>query len=468
MTTPIDLSTASATELATALRTGAVRSVDATAHFLDRIARGNPRVRAVVHLHKDALRRAEEADRALAAGTPLGPLHGLPMTLKDGYPVGGSRSSFGLPHFRFHRPKADCKVIARLRQTGAVILGRTAVPFACFDWQCHPPLRAECVNPLDATRTPGGSSGGAAAALAAGFTPLEIGTDLAGSIRYPAHCCGVFGLRTTVGLFPSDDMNPEGGPLLPSSISVGPMARSPEDVALLLAALLPERDPREREPGARDSLRVAVTPAVPSMPVGAGTAAVVDQFVNRARAAGHAVEVLAAPPFDFDRAFELWGLLAGYELKQTFPRPLRARAFMAVFAGWFLDYRLGRGPLSTTFRRGMLASEAEYRAGRERQQALWAELDAFFDRFDVWALPVSPGPALVRQRMGRPIAHEGRNYPYSQYLGVYQSPTAVIGTPALAAPVGTDGGLPVGMQFHARRFTDRWLVGAVSRLLAGE
>src|SRR5207253_4466223 len=142
--------------------------------------------------------------------------------------VAGLRSTFGLPHLRFYRPAADCGVVARLRRAGAVILGRTAVPFACFDWQCRPPLARECVNPLDPARTPGGSSGGAAAALAARFTPLELGTDQAGSIRYPAHCCGVFGLRTTVGLVPADDILSPGKPLFSSIISVGPMARSVE------------------------------------------------------------------------------------------------------------------------------------------------------------------------------------------------------------------------------------------------
>ena len=162
------------------------------------------------------------------------------------------RSSFGLPHLRFYRPAADCEAVARLRRAGAVILGRTAVPFACFDWQCRPPLARECVNPLDPARTPGGSSGGAAAALAARFTPLELGTDVAGSIRYPAHCCGVFGLRTTVGLVPAADIGPPPGkPLFPSVISVGPMARSVEDLGLLLYALLPDRDAREVTPRGR-------------------------------------------------------------------------------------------------------------------------------------------------------------------------------------------------------------------------
>lgn len=457
-----------ATRLAVEIRTGRLRSAEVTAAFLDRIARLDHRVRALVFFDAAGARRqAEAADRAVAAGVPLGPLHGVPMTVKDGFRVAGLRSSFGLPHLRFYRPAADCEAVARLRRAGAVIMGRTAVPFACFDWQCRPPLARECVNPLDPARTPGGSSGGAAAALAARFTPLELGTDVAGSIRYPAHCCGVYGLRTTVGLVPAGDIGPPPGvPLLPSVLSVGPMARSVGDLGLLLSALLPGRDPREVTP-ATGRLRVATTPAVEGALPDAASAGAARGFARRLADAGHEVAVLDRPPFDFEEGYAVWGLVAGYEMRQQFPALLRNRLAMRAFAAWFLAYRLGHGPLTTFFRRGLLASEAEYREALAVRDELVRAVDGFFGRHDLWVLPASPGVAIRRQRPGRPIRTTGGPVPYSRFLGQYLCPTAVVGTPALVVPAGCgEGGLPVGVQVHGPRFADRWLVGVAGPHLA--
>jgi amidase len=465
----LTLTNLSATRLAADIRAGRLRSAEVTAAFLDRIARHDSRVRAIADLDTvGALRQAEAADRAVAAGLPLGPLHGVPMTVKDGFRVAGLRSTFGLPHLKFYRPSADCEAVARLRRAGAVILGRTAVPFACFDWQCRPPLARECVNPLDPARTAGGSSGGAAAALAARFTPLELGTDVAGSIRYPAHCCGVFGLRTTVGLVPAGDIGPPPGkPLFPSVLSVGPMARSVGDLGLLLSALLPDRDSREVTPAADSRLRVAVTPPVAGAMPDAATVDAVRGFAGRLADDGHEVTVLDRPPFDFEEGYAVWGLVAGFEMRQQFPALLRNGLTIRAFAAWFLAYRLGSGPLTTHFRRGLLASEGEYREGLARRDELVRGADAFLARHDLWVLPASPGVGIRRQRPGRPIQSVGGPVPYSRYLGEYLCPTAAIGTPALVVPAGFgEGGMPVGVQVHAPRFSDRWLVDVAGPHLA--
>jgi len=464
-----DITRLPATRLAADIRSGRLRSADVTAAFLERIARHDRRVRAVAALDPAGARRqADAADRAVTDGRLLGPLHGVPMTVKDGFRVAGLQSSFGLPHLTLYRPAADCEVVARLRRAGAVIMGRTAVPFACFDWQCRPPLARECVNPLDPDRTPGGSSGGAAAALASRFTPLELGTDVAGSIRYPAHCCGVFGLRTTVGLVPAGDIGPPTGkPLFPNVLSVGPVARSVGDLGLLLSALLLDRDARETTPSSGSRLRVAVTPSIDGAPPDGPAAAALAGFAHRLADAGHEVIMPGRPPFDFEEGYAVWGLVAGYEMRQQFPALLRNRLAMRAFAAWFLSYRLGHGPLTTHFRRGLLASEAEYREALARRDALVQVVDAFLGQHDLWVLPASPGVAIRRQRPGRPIRTADGPVPYSRFLGQYLCPTAVIGTPALVVPAGFgECGLPVGLQVHGPRFADRWLVDVAGPHLA--
>lgn len=449
----------SAVSLVAAIRQKELRSVNLTRAFVDRIHEYDGNIHCITHLDRDAtLRQAERADQLTDADEPLGVLHGLPMTVKDGFRIAGMRSTFGLPNLAYHRPKADCEVIARLRRAGVVFLGRTSVPFAQFDWQCKPPFRRECLNPLDQTRTPGGSSGGAAAALAAGFTPLELGTDVAGSLRYPAHCCGVYALRTTLGWIPGGDIGFDHRPIMPSALAVGPMARSLEDLELLLSALAPEIDPRERVPAPRDRLRIAVTPSIPGNPVGGETAKAIAEVVRLATEAGHEI-VQTEAPFDFDEAYSLWGLLGGYELRQTLPFGMRNRLGVRAFSSWFLFGRLGDGPLSVSLRAGMRASESEYQDGLAHRDELVEKMDRFLETHPFWVLPTSPGPAIPRQRSGKPITFESRTTSYSAFLGGYLCPTIPMSTPAAVVPITpTDGGMPIGVQIHARRFTDRWLI----------
>jgi amidase len=159
----------------------------------------------------EALLQAKESDARRAAGSPLSCLDGLPMTIKDAIRIKDRPTTYVMWPLRNYRPRSDSQLIKVLRSSGIVFLGRSAVPTAAFDWNCRNLVYPECVNPFDPQRTPGGSSGGAAAALAKGFTPLELGSDLGGSIRYPAHCCGVYGLRTTDGWLPVGTRSSLGG-----------------------------------------------------------------------------------------------------------------------------------------------------------------------------------------------------------------------------------------------------------------
>ncbi|MEC8545110.1 MAG: amidase family protein, partial [SAR324 cluster bacterium] len=195
-------------ELAQRIRQQEVTAVGVVQAHLNHIKQHNPQIKAVSVLAADeALASARRADQELSAGSSeVGPLHGVPITLKDHAIVKGLRTTLGMPQYWNYRPSKDCELVARLRRAGAIILGRTNVPFGCYDWNCRNPIYPETVNPWDFSRTPGGSSGGAAAAIATGMTPLEMGSDLAGSIRLPSHCCGIFGLRTTDGLLPMNDV----------------------------------------------------------------------------------------------------------------------------------------------------------------------------------------------------------------------------------------------------------------------
>ena len=234
-----DLDFASALDAAWAIRAGQVSSVELTSRMLERIARYNPPLNAIVMLAADAaLARARAADEARARRESWGPFHGVPITIKDTFEVAGVTTTAGSASLRNHVPPRDAAVVARLKGAGAIVLGKTNVPIFASDWQSFNAVYGQTNNPWDVARTPGGSTGGGAAALAAGLSYLEPGSDLAGSIRIPAHFCGVYGHKPSLDVVPMRGHipPPPGIPATPPSTLpvAGPLARSAAD---LLAAL---------------------------------------------------------------------------------------------------------------------------------------------------------------------------------------------------------------------------------------
>ena len=461
-----DFGQLSAAQLSTGLSIGSWTSVELTRYFLDRIAALNPGIHAVVGIEADqALEQARQSDRRRAAGAPLGPLDGIPMTIKDAFRIKGYLSTYGYLMFKNYRPQNDCKLVRVLRDCGVVLIGRTAVPTGVFDWNCKNQIHRECVNPIDRSRTPGGSSGGAAAALAAGLTPLELGSDMNGSIRYPAHCCGIYGLRTTDGWLPIEDIGPEAFPAAFRHIATcGPMARNPQDIDLMLAAF--ERSfPLPAAPSEpKQKLNIACSHQITGLNTDQSTSDLFARMQSRLSDQGHSLSEIE-PPFDWDSLYRDWGLIAGHEYTALIPRMLRCNWFMRLYANLVFQTRLGPGAFSEYFKLGMTSSTAQYEAALQRRQQTYADVDQFFSNYDLWMLPVSPSAAIPLSLCGKRIPTDSGEVEYLRYLGSYLGPTAMLGTPALAVPVGRDrNGLPVAVQIHGARFSDRRLVQTVARL----
>jgi amidase len=459
----------SATSLAQGLRQGRWTSVALTEHFLNRIREINPEIHAVPYIFEsEALAQARESDARRAAGNALSEIDGLPMTIKDAIRIKDSPTTYGFWLLRNYRPTRDSQLIDILRKNGVVFLGRTAVSTGSFDWNCRNWIYPECVNPYDFSRTPGGSSGGAAAALARRLTPLELGSDIAGSIRYPAHCCGVYGLRTTDGWLPIEDILPEViGPAFRQLLTVGPMAAHLEDLDLLLARFasrIPERGSPAVMPN-RAPMKIAFSRDLLGVPTEPSTAALFDEFLHRLESRGHRL-VEAKPPFDYNDLHRDWGIIAGHEYVSALPWVVRRTPVLAFHAWWMLTRRLGRGPFATHFRNGMFAREADYTAACARRSTVFKTVDGFFSEHALWILPVAPSAAIPRTWSGKMIQGAAGKFDYSTYLGSYMIPTTVLGTPVLTCPIGVDHDqMPVGVQIHGPRFSDRWLVRAVMRLL---
>ena len=454
-----------ATDLVAALRRRELGSRELLEHALGRIERWNEGLNAVVTLDVERARAAADAaDRALAAGEGKGALFGLPMTVKDTFETAGLRTTCGVPELSQHVPRTDAIAVARLRAAGAIVFGKTNTPTWAGDWQTTNPIFGTTNNPWDRTRTPGGSSGGSAAAVAAGFTSLELGSDIGGSIRVPAHCCGVFGHKPSHGLVPQRGHIPgEPGTLSERDLNtIGPLARSVDDLELgldVVAGALPElahavtlRLPRPR--GAKlGDFRVAAWFDEPACPVDHEMRGLLERAADLLTKAGARIDREARPEVDFraavDTYVELLMPIMSLELPDAVARQM-ARGGEQVPAD---------AP-------GLLAASARANAARHRDwlrscerrehiRARWAEL---FRSFDVLLCPVMLTPAFVQDTSEfttRRILVNGEDRSYIEHLQWPGLITMAL-LPATVIPVGrTAGGLPVGVQIVGPYLEDR-------------
>ena len=446
-------------ELAQRIRQKEVTSMEVVQAHLNHIKQQNPQIKAVsVLAAEEALASARQADQELSSGnSEIGPLHGVPITLKDHAIVKGLRTTLGLPQYWNYRPSKDCELVARLRSAGVIILGRTNVPFGCYDWNCRNPIYPETVNPWNFLRTPGGSSGGAAAAIATGMTPLDLGSDLAGSIRLPSHCCGIFGLRTTDGLLPMNDVGPEDFPYAPSLLTVcGPMGRSIADLHLMLSVLAPEQ--RQETPLVPEKLNIAYTHKILNITATEVNQAAIESFLGKLSQDGHKVTRDCAPEVDMAECFELWAIIAGHLASISLPKLMRTEPLNSILLFYVLQMRMGGGWIAQNLRRGFHSSEQNFQKALTRLSEIRDRVTAFYDQYDLWMLPNMPGPAFERTRMNWNFKIDGQKVSYGTYNGTYHCTTALMGTPGLTVPIGFTEGLPLSLQVHSKAFSDFWLL----------
>ena len=442
----------SARELAAGIAGGALSAAEVMDAHLGRIAAVNPRVNAIVTLDEAAARAAAaEADRAVARGDALAPLHGLPIAVKDLEDTAGMRTTYGSTIFAEHVPDADSLVVGRLRRAGAIVIGKTNTPEFGAGSQTFNRVFGPTRNPYDLSRTPGGSSGGAAAAVATGMLPFADGSDLASSIRNPASFCSAVGLRPSPGRIPAAD---EQSDPLASLAVVGPIARSVDDAALLLGALAGRdaRDPLSVEPppgalapvvpAALAGLRVAWSRDLIDLPVAPEVTAVLEP--RRAELERLGAHVTDAEP----------DLRAADTVFDT----LRALGF-AAFAP-LLEAHPGelKDTIVGNMRKGLALSVAEIAAAFGARGAVYAALRRFMDDYDVLALPVAQvAPFPLEQEWVREIGGVAMEH-YVAWLRTCSRIT-VTGHPAISIPAGfTDDGLPVGLQLVGRHLQERRLL----------
>jgi amidase len=443
-----------AADLASAIRRRELSSREALESLLSRIAEVNPRINAISSVMVDEARSAaDSADAALARGEAPGSLHGVPVTVKVNVDVAGSATTSGMTAFAEDRPASDAPIVARLRSAGAIPFARTNMPDLGLRWHTQSSLHGVTVNPWNPARTPGGSSGGEAAAVATGMTPLGIGNDVGGSVRWPSQCCGTTALRPTLGRLPhfASTLPIETPIAFTMFLTDGPMARHVRDLRLALEVGSGQSplDPWSVSPAlesARSPLRIAVSTDPGGLGCDAAIAAGVSRAADLLRKAGCVVEE-ADPPV-VGEAHELWGTLLGAETS-TLVVPF-IESMLADDAMTVIRHLVGGFPA---------VDQAGYMEGLGRRTRIAREWAMFLDRYDLILGPVSCRPPF---RVGDDLTEAGM----ANIMRGMRLVTAcnLLGLPAAVVPVGIDGGLPLAVQLISRRFREDLCLDAAELL----
>jgi amidase len=450
----IDVAYASASALARLIDSRQLSATELVQLYLERIERLNPPLNAVVTLDADrATERARAADEATARGESWGALHGVPYTLKDTQSTLGIRTTAGYPPLSDYVPEVDATIAARLKAAGGILLGKTNTSLLAYDQQTTNPIFGRTNNPWDLSRTPSGSSGGAGAALSAGLTPLDVGSDSGGSIRVPAHFCGIYGLKPTMGLVSEYGHIPDlpGRPRLDWVLSTsGPLARSLEDidVALRLIAGPDGKDrvvaPMTLVPPAvadRGRLRIAWARTFPGTPVSQEIASALEHLATDLEQSGVRVEE-TLPAVSFEEQWHTYQTISN----TTWRNRARLHGIREVDDG------------------EALPTQAQLSDALGRREGAMRQWEAFFSEWDALLCPPCMTTAYPHCEPGSPILVDGKPARYDEECR-HGYVFNLTGQPALVCPLAlSPGGLPIGVQMVSARWTDIRLLGIAAAI----
>lgn len=466
-----ELAYLSAIELAKKIQQREISSRDALDYFLARVDHLDKPINSVVTIDAERARaEADAADAALARGEVRGPLHGVPMTIKDSFQTAGMRTTSGAPELAEFIPQEDAWPVARLREAGAIIFGKTNLPIYAGDLQSYNEVFGTTNNPYDHSRTPGGSSGGSAAALACGFTPLELGSDIGGSIRLPSHMSGVVGHKPSYGIVPSHGQipGPPGTLTLADLAVAGPMARTVEDLELGLNIMAgPNRwehpawrlklpSPRRRS---LKRYRVAAWLDDPRCRVEPEVRNLLEKAANALSGEGVRVDYDARPDFSLEKVADTFIALLQSALAGGVPRDT-----IEQYAAATEDT-----PVART-KRLFAMRHREWLSYNERRLQMRKKWEEFFTKWDAILLPVMPCAAIphdhAEPQAGRIAWVGGEQRPYWDLI-TWMAPAGACYLPVTVVPVGClADGLPIGIQIIGPYLEDRTTLDLAKHLLA--
>ena len=464
-----DLAFKPAVELARMIKEKQISSVDLLDFYRERYQQHNAKLNAIVITDFEQARaRAIQADQALAGSDNWGPLHGLPLTVKDNIEVVGMRCTGGSSLLKNHQPAKNAALVQRLLDAGAIIFGKTNLPEFGADFQSHNEVFGTTNNPWDIARTPGGSSGGSAAAIAAGLTSVEIGNDIGGSIRHPANFCGIYGHKASYGIVPDLGVLPPVPGIFKGDYSIekdivvnGPLARSAEDLHLIMDLIVAPEPPDQkawqiRLPAPRkktlNEYKIGLWLDDPVCPVDSGVGDCLQAAVDKLVKAGINIQDVK-PNVDFEESYRVFILLLNAVMGSG-AEPL-------IFDRW-VDQESKLAPDDKEYKslqiQGAVQRHRDWLTVDAQRQLLREKWDDFFKEYDALLCPatcVASFPHDHTSWFKRTLTVNGREEPYTNVMG-WAGLTNVVYLPSTIAPVGfTPEHLPVGVQIVAPYLEDR-------------
>jgi amidase len=467
--------------LARGIRDRTFSAVEVLQAHLKQIAQHNAKLNAIVTVDaENAIQRAREADAALAEGKSWGALHGVPVTIKDYIETANLRTTASYKPLANYVPTKDATVVHRLRKAGAIILGKTNLPKLSRGFQTDGELFGRANNPWNLTYTTGGSSGGGAAAVAAGLSPLDIGGDIGGSIRIPAHFCGIYGLK------PTEHRVSNAGcigrkPGLPSPVRhlrvLGPLARSVQDLQICLS-LIEGEDGRDwtvrpiqecSSPRSLTDYKLAWTTDFGGVPITCETRSALETLAHQLEQSGCQVECTSPRSFDFHAALETYGTIAGTEVGVLEP-PMQ-KLLCACLSPFLARFPVG--VVAQAMLRGAVGNLQLYLKALTHRDALIYQMEAFLSQWDAWLCPVACGTAFPHLSMQGgsiglafqtlPVDHH--TLPYFVWGLTHSAIFNLTGHPVVTMPIGTtQASLPIGIQVIGKRGRDKELLAIAQAL----
>lgn len=446
----------SATKLAELIRNGKATSTEIVKDHLEQIKKHNSTLNAVVILVEDeALETAALCDSEAKQGKFRGPLHGVPMTVKEQYWMKGTKSTLNFKMLKDWTAAEDAVIVDRLRKAGAVILGKTNVAKNLADYQINGDIYPECKNPYDIDFSPGGSSGGAAAALASGMVPIELGGDFGGSIRIPSNYCGLYGMKPTENTVPGHGnvSKPAGAKSFVFHMAqAGPMTRNLEDLELVWKIIrgphisdrnTPRIEWKNPEGKSLSDYRIAWVDGWPGYETSNQTKTVIRNFIDQLTYNNCKTENTGPSDNLHERSLSLWIRLFAQLVSQDVPWFIRPLMKMQMKKGLFKGIDKFHWELNKGFKHSLI----NYSETMGIRAGVVSEWEQYFEKFDLLVCPMSFGPAFKRCKIGTPINYDGEKLIYINYAWPYVACFNASGHPGINIPLGIgENGLPIGVQ----------------------
>jgi amidase len=457
----------SGTKLVEKIKKKEITVVEVVIAFLNHIEKFNPAINAICDIRKrdEILDEARRKDLEIQQGKNLGLLHGLPLTIKDSFLVKGLKNSNGDPFLRNYVATEDAELVKRLRDAGAIIIGKTNTALYCIDWQTTNFWNGQTNNPYDISRVAGGSSGGSAVSVASGFSPLELGADAGGSIRVPAHFNGICGFRPTENFLSNrghlkNKNKPQGRRHV---ITPGPFAKNVDDLILMMDVLgnntkyeLPELPAIDFDNSKwnKESLKIACSETINNTEVDAEYLELFRGFIAKIKTKKHQLAE-DHPKYDEQKAYEECSKIIGFEIGINNPKLPLLTSFMYAFIRIkYRDHLWAKGMAL-----GQRLSNINYAKAIDFKDDFSKIYNTFLTTYDVWITPVCSFEAYKHQNAGKLFTVNNKKIGYTKAIASFNFTTAFSGHPIVVIPIGKKkNGMPVGIQIHSKKWTDKKLL----------